>query len=115
MKFTCTYVYESCTVLGGSLYTMHCMCGLELVRVYAANAVEYCTFVYCILQFNEQYNTAFNNTARSNIATFAYRTRTVFNTEINDYWYYYRVGTGTAKVWEKPITAADDRLRINGI
>ncbi len=82
---------------------------------YAANAVEYGTFVYCILQFTEQYNTAFNNTARSNIATFAYRTRTVFNTEINDYWYYYRVGTGTAKAWEKPITAADDQLRINGI
>jgi hypothetical protein len=31
--------------------------------------------------------------AKSNIATFAYRTRTVCNTEINDYWYYYRGGT----------------------
>ena len=106
MKFTCTYVYESCTVPGEYLYTMHCTVAWSWCGFYAANAVEYGTFVYGILQFKEQYNTAFNNTARSNIATVAYRTRTVFNTELNDYWYYYREGTGTAKVWEKPVAAA---------
>ena len=63
-------------------------CGLN-----AANAVEYGTEIYGILQFRERYNTAFKNTAKSNIATVAYRTRTVCNTEINDYWYYYGEGT----------------------
>ena len=35
--------------------------------------------------------------AKPNIAAVAYRTRTVCNTEINDYWYYYGEGTGITR------------------
>ncbi len=59
---------------------MHFMCGLELVREFAADAVEYGTELYGILHIKERYNTAFRNMAKSNIATVAYRTRTVFST-----------------------------------
>ena len=52
--------------------------------------------------------------AKSNIATFAYRTRTVCNTEINDYWYYYREGTGTTGSGRNLLWQRDDRRRING-
>ena len=48
---------------------------------YAANAVEYCTLSKRYDTIKEQYDTAFRNTATSNIATVAYGTRTVFNTE----------------------------------
>jgi hypothetical protein len=45
--------------------------------------------------------------AKSNIATFAYRTRTVCSTEINDYLYYYGGGGGHRyhRVWEEPAVA----------
>ena len=46
---------------------------------YADNAVEYCTETR-YFTFFERYDTAFKTTAMSNIATIAYRTRTVFNT-----------------------------------
>ena len=77
-----------------NVYAMHCTwvawswCGKI-----AANAVEYGTEINGILQF-KTINYCIRYTARSNIATFAYRTRTVCNTEKkNDYCYYYRVGT----------------------
>ena len=63
----------------------------------------------------ELYNTAYRCMAKSNIATFAYRTRTVCNTEINDYWYYYRGGdTGTTGSGRNRLWQRDDRRRING-
>ena len=63
---------------------------------------------------NERYYTAFRDMAKSNIATVAYRTSIVFNTELNDYWYYYREGTGTTRSGSNLLWQRDDRRRING-
>ena len=46
---------------------------------------------------NERYNTAIKNTATSNIATVAYGTRNVCNTEFN-YWYYYGEGATVTRL-----------------
>jgi hypothetical protein len=50
----------------------------------------------------------------ANIATVAYRTRTVCNTEISDYWYYYGGGTGTTRSGSNLLWQRDDQRRING-
>jgi hypothetical protein len=114
MKITFTYVYELCTVPGNFVHNALYVWPGVGAGFNAANAVEYGTDIYTILQFRERYNTAFKNTAKSNITTFAYRTRTVCNTELNDYWYYYGEGTGTTRSGSNLLWQRDDRRRING-
>jgi hypothetical protein len=74
------YVYYiPCKVLS-VVYTMHCTLAWSWSgRIFNQRCrIRYCYTMYNIV--NEQYYTAFRTTATSNIATVAYRTRTLFNT-----------------------------------
>ena len=64
MKVTCTYVYVSCTVLGEFVHNALYVWPGVGAGLNAANAVEYGTEIYGILQFRERYNTAFKNMAK---------------------------------------------------
>ncbi len=64
VKVTCTYVYESCTVPGEFVHNALYVWPGVGAGTCAANAVEYGTDIYAILQFRERYNTAFKNMAK---------------------------------------------------
>ena len=78
------FSYKGITIFNLPVYCT--IRGLELERdgilPTLQNTVLHYNVTYTI---NRTYDTAFNNTAESNIANTAYRTRTVCNTEINDY------------------------------